>query len=115
MVMKLVNLLCLVVLCNSIESPQYAVVHSESDFEVRLYGDSTWMSAPVRQLSFEKATLLGFHRYRFFTRQVLTSMKNQSLRKSFILLFDLLSFKFIVSLGKSVFSVRRLWMGNLTT
>ncbi|TXG65543.1 hypothetical protein EZV62_006818 [Acer yangbiense] len=63
MLMKVVTLLCLVVLCTAIESPQYAVVHSESDFEVRLYRDSTWMmSAPVRELSFEKSTLLGFHR-----------------------------------------------------
>ncbi|KAJ0105566.1 hypothetical protein Patl1_18080 [Pistacia atlantica] len=38
------------------------VVHSESDFDVRLYTESTWMSAPVCELSFEKATLFGFHR-----------------------------------------------------
>ncbi|KAK4851283.1 hypothetical protein QYF36_013831 [Acer negundo] len=43
MLMKVVTLLCLVVLCTAIESPHYAVVHSESDFEVRLYRDSTWM------------------------------------------------------------------------
>ncbi|KAL5813832.1 hypothetical protein ACOSQ4_024473 [Xanthoceras sorbifolium] len=62
MLMNVVILpLCLVVLCTAIESPQYAVVHSESDFEVRLYRDSAWMSARVRELSFEKATLLGFH------------------------------------------------------
>jgi hypothetical protein len=29
---------------------------------VRLYVNSTWMSAPVNELSFEKATLFGFHR-----------------------------------------------------
>ncbi|KAF9667896.1 hypothetical protein SADUNF_Sadunf15G0070800 [Salix dunnii] len=45
----------------AIESPQYEVVHVESDFEVRLYVNSTWMSAPVNELSFEKATLFGFH------------------------------------------------------
>jgi hypothetical protein len=50
-------------LCNAIESPQYSVVHSESDFEIRLYRQSTWMSAPVKDISFEKATRLGFHRY----------------------------------------------------
>lgn len=62
--MKLATLLCMVVLCKAIESPQYAVVHEESDFEVRLYSQSTWMSACVREeLSFAKATLLGFHRY----------------------------------------------------
>ncbi|GMY14886.1 heme-binding protein 2-like [Fagus crenata] len=49
-------------LCNAIESPQYSVVHSESDFEIRLYRNSTWMSAPVKDISFEKATRLGFHR-----------------------------------------------------
>lgn len=52
----------LVCLCKAIESPQYSVVHAESDFEVRLYVNSTWMSAPVNELSFEKATLFGFHR-----------------------------------------------------
>ncbi|KAJ0047740.1 hypothetical protein Pint_15494 [Pistacia integerrima] len=62
MFMKVVSLLCLVVLSNAIESPKYEVVHSESDFDVRLYTESTWMSAPVRELSFEKATLFGFHR-----------------------------------------------------
>ncbi|XP_031287747.1 heme-binding protein 2-like [Pistacia vera] len=62
MLMKVVSLLCLVVLSNAIESPKYEVVHSESDFDVRLYTESTWMSAPVRELSFEKATLFGFHR-----------------------------------------------------
>ncbi|KAL9372746.1 hypothetical protein Peur_034990 [Populus x canadensis] len=55
-------LLNLVGLCKAIESPQYAVVHAEPDFEVRLYVNSTWMSAPVNELSFEKATLFGFHR-----------------------------------------------------
>ncbi|KAB5525010.1 hypothetical protein DKX38_022759 [Salix brachista] len=53
------NLVCL---CKAIESPQYEVVHAESDFEVRSYVNSTWMSAPVNELSFEKATLFGFHR-----------------------------------------------------
>lgn len=62
MLMKVVSLLCLLVLSNAIESPKYEVVHSESDFDVRLYAESTWMSASVRELSFEKATLFGFHR-----------------------------------------------------
>lgn len=56
------GLVCLLTLCNAIESPQYAVVHAESDFEIRLYSNSTWMSALVNELSFEKATLFGFHR-----------------------------------------------------
>ncbi|CAN1132799.1 hypothetical protein LINPERPRIM_LOCUS30282 [Linum perenne] len=47
---------------SAIESPQYSVVHEESDFEIRLYRESTWMTAHVDELSFQKATLLGFHR-----------------------------------------------------
>ncbi|XP_010248576.1 PREDICTED: heme-binding protein 2-like [Nelumbo nucifera] len=50
------------VFCNGIESPQFTVVHSESDFEIRLYRESSWISAPVRGISFEKATREGFHR-----------------------------------------------------
>ncbi|KAG4158428.1 hypothetical protein ERO13_D02G118100v2 [Gossypium hirsutum] len=57
-----INLLCLVVLCGATESPQYEVVHAESDFEIRHYRDATWMSATVNELSFQKATLFGFHR-----------------------------------------------------
>ncbi|XP_068637781.1 uncharacterized protein [Aristolochia californica] len=49
---------------DAIESPQYTVVHSESDFEVRLYRETAWMSAPVRGISFDKATREGFHRLR---------------------------------------------------
>ncbi|KAM0996809.1 hypothetical protein ACFX2C_006769 [Malus domestica] len=48
--------------CSAIESPQYSVVHSESDFEIRLYRLTPWMSAPVKDISFEKATKNGFHR-----------------------------------------------------
>lgn len=59
----LVYLLCILApLCNAIESPQYTVIHSESEFEIRLYRESAWMSAPVRDISFEKATRNGFHR-----------------------------------------------------
>ncbi|XP_021762881.1 heme-binding protein 2-like [Chenopodium quinoa] len=47
---------------NAIESPHYSVIHSESDFEIRIYKKSTWMSAPVNHLSFHQATKLGFHR-----------------------------------------------------
>ncbi|KAK3033490.1 hypothetical protein RJ639_032719 [Escallonia herrerae] len=54
---------CLIVTtCDAIESPQYSVVHSESEFEIRLYRDSAWMTAPVKEISFEKATRDGFHR-----------------------------------------------------
>uniref|UniRef100_A0A5B7BF28 Putative heme-binding protein 2 n=1 Tax=Davidia involucrata TaxID=16924 RepID=A0A5B7BF28_DAVIN len=49
--------------CNAIESPQYRVVHSESDLEIRLYRESSWVSALVRgATSFEKSTKDGFHR-----------------------------------------------------
>ncbi|KAJ8753576.1 hypothetical protein K2173_022817 [Erythroxylum novogranatense] len=56
------SLLCLWIPCNAVESPQYAVVHTESDFVIRLYTKSTWMSAQSNDISFEKATLFGFHR-----------------------------------------------------
>lgn len=46
----------------AIEKPQYQIVHAESDFQVRLYAQATWMAAPVSEISFEKATLDGFHR-----------------------------------------------------
>lgn len=53
----------LVLFGQAIESPQYKVVHSESDFELRQYGESAWMSALVGETtSFEKATKDGFHR-----------------------------------------------------
>lgn len=57
-----VNLLSLVSLSESTESPQYSVIHSESDFEIRVYRDSVWMSSPVNDLSFHQATKFGFHR-----------------------------------------------------
>ncbi|PSR95881.1 Heme-binding protein like [Actinidia chinensis var. chinensis] len=60
MIMNL--LLCLVALSKAIESPQYTAVHKESDMEIRLYRVSAWMSAPTKQISFEKATKDGFHR-----------------------------------------------------
>ncbi|XP_077219844.1 uncharacterized protein LOC143854021 [Tasmannia lanceolata] len=53
---------CPYLLVLGIESPQFTVVHSESDFEIRLYRDSSWMSASVRGISFDKATKEGFHR-----------------------------------------------------
>lgn len=46
-----------------IESPQYTVVHSESDFEIRLYRPSSWITTPVEDISFSKATQIGFHKY----------------------------------------------------
>ena len=48
---------------HTIESPPYTVVHSESEFEVRLYRENSWMSALVQgTTSFEKSTKDGFHR-----------------------------------------------------
>ncbi|KAL5222401.1 hypothetical protein ABZP36_027114 [Zizania latifolia] len=44
------------------ETPQYTTVHAESDFEVRRYRDTVWMSAPSDDISFHVATKLGFHR-----------------------------------------------------
>ncbi|KAL6627033.1 hypothetical protein ACP70R_030759 [Stipagrostis hirtigluma subsp. patula] len=44
------------------ETPQYTTVHAESDFEVRRYRDTVWMSAPSDRSSFHVATKLGFHR-----------------------------------------------------
>lgn len=56
--------LCLAAAVHATESPQYTVVHTESDFEVRLYREATWMSASVKGISFREATYLGFHRFR---------------------------------------------------
>ncbi|KAH9708756.1 hypothetical protein KPL70_012981 [Citrus sinensis] len=46
----------------AIESPHYAVVHSESDFEIRLYSEAFWASALVQRSSFQNSTKQGFHR-----------------------------------------------------
>ncbi|CAL0325347.1 unnamed protein product [Lupinus luteus] len=56
---------CMVMVCNGrseTESPQYTVLHTESEFEIRLYRDSLWISAFAQDLSFQKATWNGFHR-----------------------------------------------------
>ncbi|XP_076960511.1 uncharacterized protein LOC143636916 [Bidens hawaiensis] len=60
-------LLTIIIVCNlgftnAYESPGYTVIHSESEFEIRLYNDSVWMTAPVKQTNFRKATNNGFHR-----------------------------------------------------
>ncbi|ESW27444.1 hypothetical protein PHAVU_003G202400 [Phaseolus vulgaris] len=62
-----VNAICLAMVSSAPESPQYSVVQSQSDFEIRLYGTSLWMSAPALDISFEKATWDGFHRLFQFT------------------------------------------------
>ncbi|XVF02511.1 hypothetical protein REPUB_Repub04eG0181700 [Reevesia pubescens] len=53
---------CLVLSAYTIESPQYGVLHSESDFEIRLYKEMSWMSALVHGTSFQNSTKDGFHR-----------------------------------------------------
>lgn len=81
---------------NAIESPQYTVVRSEPGVEIRLYKESSWMSAFVRGgTSFEKSTKDGFHRlYQYIhganlnsselkiTAPVLTSITTQSPHES---------------------------------
>ncbi|KAI4328194.1 hypothetical protein L6164_020570 [Bauhinia variegata] len=50
-------------MAHAAESPQYTVISSESDFEIRLYKESSWMSSlVVGGTSFEEATKNGFHR-----------------------------------------------------
>ncbi|PHU23720.1 hypothetical protein BC332_08827 [Capsicum chinense] len=58
----IITIACSTKLCKAIESPQYRVVHSESDFEIRHYRESVWMAAPAYEISFHKATTDGFHR-----------------------------------------------------
>jgi hypothetical protein len=55
--------LLLLVAARGSETPQYTTEHKESDFEVRQYRDTVWMSAPSDHSSFHVATKLGFHRY----------------------------------------------------
>ncbi|KAJ4765567.1 Heme-binding protein 2 [Rhynchospora pubera] len=58
----LVSIAALLVPGRATESPQFTVVHTESEFEIRLYRSIAWMSAPSDKISFEKATKHGFHR-----------------------------------------------------
>ncbi|XP_061355010.1 uncharacterized protein LOC133299558 [Gastrolobium bilobum] len=63
-------------LVSAIESPKYTVILSESDFQIRLYNESSWMSAPVSGTSFEKSTKSGFHRlYQYMHGANLNSSK----------------------------------------
>ncbi|KAM7484205.1 hypothetical protein LguiA_000214 [Lonicera macranthoides] len=59
-------LLCSCGHCQAMESPQYTVVRSASNVEIRLYRESLWMSALVRSgatfSSFNYSTGEGFHR-----------------------------------------------------
>ncbi|KDP26633.1 hypothetical protein JCGZ_17791 [Jatropha curcas] len=50
---------------HAVESPKYTLIHSESDYEIRLYKDILWMSALLQGTSsfqFQKSTKDGFHR-----------------------------------------------------
>ncbi|WJX87655.1 hypothetical protein P8452_69820 [Trifolium repens] len=48
---------------HAIESPKYIVIQTESDFEIRLYNESSWISAPSSGTnSFQQSTKTGFHR-----------------------------------------------------
>ncbi|XP_074316805.1 uncharacterized protein LOC141653063 [Silene latifolia] len=49
-------------LSQATESPEYTTIHTDSDFDVRFYNDSVWMSARVNHRSFHQATKFGFHR-----------------------------------------------------
>ncbi|OAY32549.1 heme-binding protein 2 [Manihot esculenta] len=52
----------LVFYSHAVESPKYLLVHSESDYEIRLYREVSWIYALVQETSFEKSTEDGFHR-----------------------------------------------------
>jgi hypothetical protein len=52
---------------HAIESPKYIVIQTESDFEIRLYNESSWISAPSSGTnSFQQSTKTGFHRFYFY-------------------------------------------------
>ncbi|CAL5197250.1 unnamed protein product [Lathyrus oleraceus] len=61
----------------AIESPKYTVIQSESDFQIRLYNESSWISAPSSGTnSFEQSTKIGFHRlYQYIHGANLNSSK----------------------------------------
>lgn len=63
MVLAMAAVVCAAAGADSIESPPYTVVHAESDFEIRLYRPSTLITTPVEDISFSKATQIGFHKY----------------------------------------------------
>ncbi|KAK4263160.1 hypothetical protein QN277_028616 [Acacia crassicarpa] len=83
--------MCGTKLVEAIESPNYTVAASESDFEIRLYRESSWLSASVQGTSFTQSTRIGFHRlYQYmhggnmdssrmaFTAPVLTSINSST-------------------------------------
>ncbi|KAL5177515.1 Heme-binding protein 2 [Glycine soja] len=49
----------------AIELPKYTVILSESDFQLRLYNESSWILARVSGASFEQSYMIGFSRFCF--------------------------------------------------
>lgn len=47
----------------AIELPNYTVILSQSDFQIRLYNESTWVSARVSGTSFDQSYRNGFQRF----------------------------------------------------
>ncbi|CAJ1940179.1 unnamed protein product [Sphenostylis stenocarpa] len=75
----------------AIELPKYTLMLSESDFQIRLYNESTWISAHVSGTSFYQSYKTGFQRlYQYihgansnsskmaFTAPALTSVPSSS-------------------------------------
>ncbi|CAL0312986.1 unnamed protein product [Lupinus luteus] len=84
-------------LVHAIELPKYTVIKFESDFEIRFYNESSWMSAPVSGSSFEQSTKTGFHRlYQYihganlnstkiaYTAPIITSIPSSTIEDSYI-------------------------------
>lgn len=50
--------------CKKIECPNYDVIESGKDYEIRRYDSPMWMStAPIDDISYVSATRTGFLRY----------------------------------------------------
>jgi len=47
----------------AIELPNYTPILSRSDFQIRLYNESTWVSARVSGTSFDQSYKIGFQRF----------------------------------------------------
>lgn len=53
--------------CNRIECPNYDLIQSGKDYEIRRYNSSMWMStAPIDDINLYSATRTGFLRYLWF-------------------------------------------------
>jgi len=50
----------------AIELPKYTLILSQSDFQIRLYNESTWISARVSGTSFDQSYKTGFQRFYLF-------------------------------------------------